>query len=101
VPITYVAFDFDAGVAADPQGGFGTQRLMLSDDDVRARAGATRCRSRSSRSAWAPNIGAFGTLDRSTVTLTTLSSANLGLSLDLFADMVHAAGLRLKTEVDA
>ena len=86
VPITYVAFDFDAGVAADPQGGFGTQRLMLSSLTSGA-GGRDAMQIAEQQERLGATIGANGTLDRSSLTLTTMS-ANLGLSLDLFADVV-------------
>lgn len=87
VPITYVAFDFDAGVSADPEGGFGTQRLMLSTMTSGA-GGRDAMEIAEQQERFGAAIGANGTLDRSAVTLTTLS-ANLGLSLDLFADVVR------------
>jgi zinc protease len=87
VPITYVAFDFDAGVSADPQGGFGTQRLMLSTMTSGA-GGRDAMEIAEQQERLGAVIGATGTLDRSALTLTTLS-ANLGLSLDLFADVVQ------------
>ncbi len=87
VPITYVAFDFDAGVSADPQGAFGTQRLMLSTMTSGAGGrGAMEIAEQQERLG--ATIGANGSLDRSALTLTTLS-ANLALSLDLFADVVQ------------
>lgn len=87
VPITYVAFDFDAGVSADPQGGFGTQRLMLSTLTSGA-GGRDAMQIAEQQERLGAVIGANGTLDRSALTLTTLS-ANLNLSLDLFADVVQ------------
>ncbi|MBX3431341.1 MAG: insulinase family protein [Hyphomonadaceae bacterium] len=87
VPITYVAFDFDAGVAADPQDGFGTQRLMLSSLTSGA-GGRDAMQIAEQQERLGATIGAYGTLDRSALTLTTMS-ANLGLSLDLFADVVR------------
>ena len=87
VPITYVAFDFDAGVAADPQGAFGTQRLMLSTMTSGA-DGRDAMEIAEQQERLGAVIGANGSLDRSALTLTTLS-ANLGLSLDLFADVVQ------------
>lgn len=87
VPITYVAFDFDAGVSADPQGAFGTQRLMLSTLTSGA-GGRDAMEIAEQQERLGASIGANGTLDRSALTLTTLS-ANLGLSLDLFADVVQ------------
>lgn len=86
VPITYVAFDFDAGVSADPQGGYGTQRLMLSSMTSGA-GGRDAMQIAEQQERLGATIGANGTLDRSSLTLTTMS-ANLGLSLDLFADVV-------------
>ncbi|MEZ5958918.1 MAG: pitrilysin family protein [Hyphomonadaceae bacterium] len=87
VPITYVAFDFDAGVSSDPEGGFGTQRLMLSTMTSGA-GGRDAMEIAEQQERLGAAIGANGTLDRSALTLTTLS-ANLGLSLDLFADVVQ------------
>jgi predicted Zn-dependent peptidase len=86
VPITYVAFDFDAGVSADPQGGYGTQRLMLSSMTSGA-GGRDAMQIAEQQERLGATIGANGTLDRSSLTLTTMS-ANLELSLDLFADVV-------------
>lgn len=87
VPITYVAFDFDAGVSADPQGAFGTQRLMLSTMTSGA-GGRDAMEIAEQQERLGATIGANGSLDRSALTLTTLS-ANLSLSLDLFADVVQ------------
>lgn len=87
VPITYVAFDFDAGVAADPEGAFGVQRLMLSTM-ISGAGGRDAMEIAEQQERFGAVIGANGTLDRSALTLTALS-ANLGLSLDLFADVVQ------------
>jgi zinc protease len=87
VPVTYVAFDFDAGVSADPQGSFGTQRLMLSTMTSGA-GGRDAMAIAEQQERLGATIGANGTLDRSALTLTALS-ANLGLALDLFADVVQ------------
>ncbi|HRE42989.1 MAG TPA: pitrilysin family protein [Terricaulis sp.] len=86
IPVTLVTFDFNAGVAADPQGGFGTQRLMLSAM-TEAAAGRDATQIAEEQERLGASISAFGSLDRSTFSLTALS-ANLGLSLDLFADIV-------------
>lgn len=86
IPATLVAMDFDAGVAADPQGGFGTQRLMLSAMTAGA-AGRDAMAIAEEQERLGATISAFGSLDRSTVSLTALS-ANLGRSLDLYADIV-------------
>ena len=86
IPATFVTLDFDAGVAADPQGRFGAQRLMLSLLTAGA-AGRDAMQIAEQQERLGANIAAFGSLDRSTVQLVALS-ANLGLSLDLFADIV-------------
>ncbi len=86
IPVTLMSMDFDAGVAADPQGGFGTQRLMLSAMTAGA-DGRDAMQIAEEQERLGANIAAFGSLDRSTVQLTTLS-ANLGRSLDLFAGIV-------------
>lgn len=86
VPATLVAIDFDAGIAADPQGAFGVQRLMLSVMTAGA-GGRDAMEIAEQEERLGAQITAFGSLDRSTVSLTALS-ANLGLSLDLFADVV-------------
>ncbi|MBN8605519.1 MAG: insulinase family protein [Caulobacterales bacterium] len=86
IPVTLMAIDFDAGIAADPQGAFGTQRLMLSAIMAGAN-GRDAMQIAEEQERLGAAIAAFGSLDRSTVSLTTLS-ANLGLSLDLFADIV-------------
>ena len=86
IPATLVALDFNAGVAADPQGHFGEQRLMLSLLTAGAN-GKNETQIAEQQERLGANINAFGSLDRSTVQLTALT-ANLGLSLDLFADVV-------------
>lgn len=86
VPVTYVTFDFDAGVSADPRGGYGTQRLMLSALTSGA-GGRDAMQIAEQQERLGAAIGTNGTLDRASLSLTTLS-ANLGLSLDLFSDIV-------------
>ncbi len=86
IPVTLVAFDFNAGVAADPQGGFGAQRLVLSAMTEGA-GGRDAMQIAEEQERLGASINAGGSLDRSAVTLTALS-ANLGLSLDLFADII-------------
>lgn len=86
IPATLVALDFDAGVAADPANGFGTQRLMLSLMTAGA-DGMDAMQIAEQEERLGASIAAFGSLDRSTVTLTALT-ANLELSLDLYADIV-------------
>jgi zinc protease len=86
VPVTYVAFDFNAGVSADPRGAFGTQRLMLSLLTAGAN-GRDAMEIAEEQERLGAAISTAGTLDRSSVTMTALS-ANLGLSLNLLADIV-------------
>jgi zinc protease len=86
IPATLIAMDFDAGIAADPQGAFGTQRLMLSAMTAGA-DGRDAMQIAEEQERLGASIAAFGSLDRSTVSLTALS-ANLDLSLDLYADIV-------------
>jgi predicted Zn-dependent peptidase len=86
IPVTLVTMDFDAGIAADPQGGFGAQRLMLSAMTAGAN-GRDAMQIAEEQERLGAFIAAFGSLDRSTVSLTALS-ANLGRSLDLLADIV-------------
>ena len=86
IPATLIAIDFDAGVAADPQGAFGTQRLMLATMTEGAN-GRDSMQIAEEQERLGAAISAFGSLDRSTASLTALS-ANLDLSLDLFADIV-------------
>ena len=87
VPITRVAVEFDAGIAADPTNRLGTQQLMLNlleegtDSlnsiqlaEAQERLGAT--------------IGTSASLDRTAVLLTALTP-NLGPSLDLLADVTR------------
>lgn len=92
IPATLIAMDFDAGVASDPEGGFGTQRLMLSAMTEGA-GGRDSMQIAEEQERLGATIGAAGSLDRSSLTLTALS-ANLGLSLDLFADVVMRPDFR-------
>jgi predicted Zn-dependent peptidase len=91
VPITRVAVEFDAGIAADPADALGTQALLLHlmtagtvDHDavqiaeIQERLGA--------------QVNAFETMDRTLFTLATVSP-NVEPSLDLLADIVRNPGL--------
>jgi len=86
IPSTLVAIDINAGIAADPQGQFGVQRLMLSAMTERA-GGRDAMQIAEQQERLGASISANGSLDRSSVTMTALSP-NLALSLDLFADIV-------------
>ena len=86
IPATLIAADFDAGAAADPHGGYGAQRLMLSLLTAGA-GGRDAMALAEQQERLGATIATGGTLDRTSVTLTALS-ANLAPSLDLFADVV-------------
>jgi predicted Zn-dependent peptidase len=86
IPVTLVALDFNAGIAADPRDRFGAQRLMLSVMTAGAN-GRDAMEIAEQQERLGANVTAFGSMDRSTVFLTALT-ANLGLSLDLFSDIV-------------
>ena len=76
VPVTRVAVEFDAGVAADPADRLGTQALMLN----LLEEGTTSLNSvqiAEAQERLGANIGAGASLDRTAVTLTALTP-NLG-----------------------
>jgi zinc protease len=87
VPTTRVAVEFDAGVAADPAGAFGTQRLML---DLLTEGTTTRntVELAEQQERLGASIAAFATVDRTAVALSAVS-ANLAPSLDLLADVIR------------
>ncbi|PZO50747.1 MAG: peptidase M16 [Alphaproteobacteria bacterium] len=87
IPATLVAIDFDAGIAADPQGAFGLQTLTMSLMSDGA-DGMDAMQIAEQQERLGATISTGGSLDRSAVTLTALS-ANLALSLDLMADIVQ------------
>ena len=87
VPVTRVAVEFDAGIAADPADRLGTQAMtleMLTEGttslnstqlaEAQERIGAT--------------IGSGASLDRTSVQMTAMTPA-LGDSLDLLADVIR------------
>ena len=86
VPITRVAVEFDAGLAADPSNRLGTQSLMLNllEEGTTSRNSIEIAEEQERLGA---NINAGSGIDRTAVTLTALS-ANLAPSLDLMADIV-------------
>jgi predicted Zn-dependent peptidase len=87
VPVTRVAVEFDAGIAADPAGRLGTQAMMLN----MLEEGTTRLNSTQLAEAQ-ERLGALvstdASVDRTTVALTGLTP-NLGESLDLLADIIR------------
>jgi zinc protease len=86
VPLTQVSLSFDAGNAADPRDRSGTQSLMLALlDEGAAGMNSTQIAEAQERLGASINTGA--SMDQTNVGLGSLS-ANLALSLKLFADIV-------------
>ncbi|MGH6949242.1 MAG: M16 family metallopeptidase, partial [Vitreimonas sp.] len=87
VPVTYIAVEFDAGVAADPAGRLGTQALMLN----LLQEGTTSLNSiqiAEAQERLGATIGTGASLDRTIVSMTALSPS-LDPSLALFADIIR------------
>jgi predicted Zn-dependent peptidase len=87
VPVTRVAVEFDAGIAADPPSRLGTQSLMLSllQEGTTSRSSVEIAEEQERLGA---TIGNGANLDRTGVMLTALTP-NLAPSLDLLADIVR------------
>ncbi|HEY0112549.1 MAG TPA: pitrilysin family protein [Allosphingosinicella sp.] len=87
VPVTRMAVEFDAGVAADPGDRLGTQSLMLNllEEGTTSRNSIQIAEEQERLGA---SIGASASLDRTAVTMATVSP-NLRLSLELLADIVR------------
>ncbi|MBX7248939.1 MAG: insulinase family protein [Caulobacteraceae bacterium] len=91
VPTTRVAVEFDAGIAADPADAAGTQALLLN----LMTAGTTHLNAvqiAETQERIGAQVFAFQTMDRTLVTLATVSP-NLQPSLDLLADIVQNPAL--------
>ena len=87
VPVTRVAVEFDAGLAADRSDRLGAHSLMLDLLDERTTSrGPEELAEAQERLGASINVGA--TLDRSVAALST-PSANLGSSLTLLADVIR------------
>ncbi|MGQ0558975.1 MAG: insulinase family protein [Sphingosinicella sp.] len=87
VPVTRLAVEFDAGIAADPANRLGTQSLMLN----LLEEGTTSLNSiqiAEAQERLGADIGTGTSLDRTIVTLTALTP-NLGPSLDLMSDIIR------------
>jgi len=86
VPVTRIAVEFNAGIAADPSNKLGTQSLMLSllDEGTTTRDSIQIAEEEERLGA---AIAPQASLDRTAVTLTALTP-NLAPSLDLLADIV-------------
>jgi zinc protease len=87
VPVTQVGLAFDAGYAADAPSARGLQNLTLTLLDEGA-DGMSSQQIAEEEERLGAQIGAGGSADQSTVSLSALS-ANLGPSLDLLADIVQ------------
>ena len=92
VPVTRLALEFDAGVAADPAAAPGTQRLML-DLLKEGTEGKTAVEILEQEERLGAAINAFASVDRTTVSLTT-PTANLAPSLDLLSEVVSRPAFR-------
>jgi len=87
VPVTRVAVEFDAGIAADAADRLGTHAMMLN----MLTEGTTSLNSTQLAEAQeriGANIGTQVSVDRTAVTLTAMTPA-LGVSLDLLADVIR------------
>jgi len=87
VPVTRIAVEFNAGIAADPANRLGTQAMMLNLMEE----GTTRLNSvqlAEAQERLGATIGTGATLDRTNVSLTALST-QLAPSLDLLADVIR------------
>lgn len=92
VPVTRVAVEFDAGVAADSATAPGTQRLML-DLLTEGTESRTTVELAEQQERLGATINAFATTDRTGVGMNTVS-ANLELSLDLLSDVIRNPAFR-------
>ncbi|HYI64491.1 MAG TPA: pitrilysin family protein [Allosphingosinicella sp.] len=87
VPVTRVAVEFDAGIAADPTDRLGTQAMMLNMlEEGTTSLNSTQLAEAQERLGATVTTGA--SLDRTAVTLTAMTPA-LGASLDLLADVIR------------
>ncbi len=87
VPVTRMAVEFDAGMAADPADRLGTQALMLNLlEEGTTRLNSTQLAEAQERLG--ANIFTGTSLDRTTVGMSALTP-NLAPSLDLLADVIR------------
>ena len=87
VPVTQMALSFDAGFSADAPAARGLQSFAVGLLDEGA-DGMNSQQLAEAQERLGTQIGASGSADRSTVTMSSLS-ANLAPSLDLLADIVQ------------
>ena len=87
VPVTRIAVEFDAGIAADPASRLGTQAMMLNLlEEGTTSLNSTQLAEAQERLG--ATIGTGASLDRTAVTLTAMTPA-IGPSLDLLADVIR------------
>ncbi len=87
VPVTRVAVEFDAGIAADPTDRLGTQAMTLNMlEEGTTSLNSTQLAEAQERLG--ATIGTGASLDRTSVQLTAMTPA-LGASLDLLADVIR------------
>ncbi|MGQ0661510.1 M16 family metallopeptidase [Sphingosinicella sp.] len=87
VPVTRIAVEFDAGIAADPADRLGTQGMVLNMlDEGTTSLNSTQIAEAQERLG--ATIQTNANLDRTAVTMTAMTPA-LGASLDLLADMIR------------
>jgi zinc protease len=87
VPVTRVAVEFNAGIAADPATRLGTQAMTLNMlEEGTTHLNSTQLAEAQERLG--ATIGTGASLDRTTVSLTAMTPA-LGASLDLLADVIR------------
>jgi predicted Zn-dependent peptidase len=87
VPVTRVAVEFNAGIAADPANRLGTQAMMLNMlEEGTTHLNSTQLAEAQERIG--ATIGTGASLDRTNVSLVALST-QIGPSLDLLADVIR------------
>lgn len=92
VPLTQVAVEFNAGVAADPGDALGTQKLMLSLlDQGTTSLNAVQIAETNERLG--ATLASNASLDRTAITLSVVSP-NLAPGLDLLADVIRNPAFR-------
>jgi len=87
VPVTRIAVEFDAGIAADPSNRLGTQAMMLNLlEEGTTSLNSTQLAEAQERLGATVTTGA--SLDRTAVSLTAMTP-QVGPSLDLLADVIR------------
>jgi predicted Zn-dependent peptidase len=87
VPLTNVAVEFDAGIAADPANALGTQRLMLNLLD-QGTTSLDTVQIAETNERLGAQLGTVAGIDRTAVTMSVVSP-NLGGGLDLLSDVIR------------